>query len=304
MRLATATLSSGPRACLIAADGTLVPVDEAVSGAPRDMLGVLDAGSALWDRLRAAAVTAKGGTALAGATLLAPIPRPRRNVVCVGLNYKDHVAESTSAKRTPVVPSDGKQPQWPALFSKQPATVIGPGAAILHSAPSSDQLDWEVELAAVIGTPGKDIAEDRALSHVFGYTIANDISVRDIQMRHAGQWFKGKNFDTHLPLGPWIVTADEFGEPNRGEGRTLRLRVNGVQKQESQTGLMIFTVARIVSEVSRGMALEPGDVIITGTPSGVGFARIPPEFLKVGDVVEAEIEGIGVLRNTVAAAQP
>ena len=303
MRLATVKLLAGPRACLIAMDGTLVPVAEAVSGAPTDMLGVLDAGTVLWDRLRAAAATAKGGTALSGATLLAPIPRPRRNVLCVGLNYKDHVAESAGAKKLPP-PDPAKVPQWPALFSKQPATVVGPEAAILHSAPSSDHLDWEVELAAVIGTPGKDIAEERALSHVFGYTIANDISVRDIQMRHGGQWFKGKNFDTHLPLGPWIVTADELGEPNRGEGRALRLRVNGVQKQESRTGLMIFSIARIVSEVSRGMALEPGDVIITGTPSGVGFARTPPEFLKVGDVVEAEIEGIGVLRNTVAAAQP
>jgi 2-keto-4-pentenoate hydratase/2-oxohepta-3-ene-1,7-dioic acid hydratase in catechol pathway len=167
----------------------------------------------------------------------------------------------------------------------------------LHPAPISEQLDWEVELAVVIGTPGRDIPEEAALRHVFGYTVGNDVSVRDVQRRHGGQWFKGKNFDTHCPLGPWIVTADELGDPHNLH---ITLRVNGVTKQDSSTRFMVFRVPRIIKEFSTGVMLQPGDVMLTGTPEGVGFARTPPEFLKVGDVMEAEIEKIGVLRNAVA----
>ena len=163
---------------------------------------------------------------------------------------------------------------------------------------SSDlQLDYEVELAVVIGREGRDIEERDALEHVFGYTIANDVSVRDVQRTwHGGQWFKGKNFDTHLPLGPWIVTADEIPDP-----QTLRLttRVNGVTKQDSNTKHMVFPVARIIAELSAGLTLRPGDVIITGTPEGVGMGRTPPEWLRPGDIVELEIERIGILRNRV-----
>jgi 2-keto-4-pentenoate hydratase/2-oxohepta-3-ene-1,7-dioic acid hydratase in catechol pathway len=188
-------------------------------------------------------------------------------------------------------------PEYPALFSKQPNTVVGPEAPVWHSAPASNELDWEVELAAIVGTPGRDIAEDHAFEHVFGYTVGNDVSVRDVQRRHGGQWFKGKSFDSHAPLGPWIVTADELGDPH---GLRITLRVNGVTKQDSNTRFMVFRIPRIIKELSTGVMLEPGDVILTGTPEGVGFARKPPEFLKVGDVMEAEIEKIGVLRNTVA----
>jgi 2-keto-4-pentenoate hydratase/2-oxohepta-3-ene-1,7-dioic acid hydratase in catechol pathway len=187
-------------------------------------------------------------------------------------------------------------PEYPALFSKQPNTVVGPEAPVWHPAPASDQLDWEVELAVVIGTPGRDIAEAHALDHVFGYTVANDVSVRDVQRRHGGQWFKGKNFDSHCPLGPWIVTADEVGDPHN---LRISLRVNGVVKQDSSTRFLVFRIPRILKELSTGMLLEPGDVILTGTPEGVGFARKPPEFLQVGDVMEAELENIGILRNSV-----
>jgi 2-keto-4-pentenoate hydratase/2-oxohepta-3-ene-1,7-dioic acid hydratase in catechol pathway len=187
-------------------------------------------------------------------------------------------------------------PEYPALFSKLPETVVGPEAPVWHSAPHSDQLDWEVELAVVIGRSGRDIPEAEAYDHVFGYTIANDVSVRDVQRRHGGQWFKGKNFDSHCPMGPWIVTPDELGDPHALD---IKTRINGVIKQDSNTRFMVFKIPRIIREFSAGVMLRPGDLIITGTPSGVGFARKPPEFLHVGDLMEMEIEKIGVLRNRV-----
>jgi len=219
--------------------------------------------------------------------------------MCVGWNYLDHFEEGQGMRG----PQDKEVeiPEYPALFSKQPNTVVGPEAPVWHSAPHSQQLDWEVELAVIIGRSGRDIPEAEALDHVFGYTVANDVSVRDIQRRHGGQWLKGKAFDTHCPLGPWIVTADELGDP---QNLHLTTRINGVVKQDSNTRYMVFKLPRIIHELSVGVSLEPGDVIITGTPSGVGFARKPPEFLAVGDLMEMEIEKIGVLRNRVAAYTP
>ncbi len=296
MRLATFISNGTPRAAIVAADDTLVAVSDLVPGAPVDMLGVIDAGPALWDRLRSAARTAGRGLPLSTATLLAPIPRPRRNLVCVGWNYSEHFAEGRGFRGSQNDP--GEMPEWPALFTKNPNTVVGPEAPVWHPSPASEQLDWEVELAVVIGLGGRDIPEERAMEHVFGYTVGNDVSVRDVQRRHGGQWFKGKNFDSHCPLGPWIVTADDLPDPH-----SLRItsRINGVTKQDSNTRYMVFRVPRLIKELSLGMTLEPGDIIMTGTPSGVGFARKPPEFLKVGDVMEMEIEGIGVLRNRVEA---
>jgi 2-keto-4-pentenoate hydratase/2-oxohepta-3-ene-1,7-dioic acid hydratase in catechol pathway len=173
--------------------------------------------------------------------------------------------------------------------------VVGPDEPVLFPSPHSEQLDWEAELAVVIGRGGRDIPEGDAMKSVFGYTCANDVSVRDVQRRHGGQWFKGKNFDTHLPMGPWIVTADDLDPSDLA----IRSRVNGVGKQDSRTKFMVFKIPRLIAEISAGCTLWPGDMIITGTPAGVGFARTPPEYLKVGDVVEIEIEGIGVLRNTI-----
>jgi 2-keto-4-pentenoate hydratase/2-oxohepta-3-ene-1,7-dioic acid hydratase in catechol pathway len=299
MRLASYLVDGQPRAAVLASDQTLVAVSDLVAGGPPSMLDLLAAGPSLWDRLRAAAASARGGQAVKNARLVAPIPRPRRNLFCVGWNYSEHFAEGQGMRG----PNDSPQdiPEYPALFSKQPNTVVGPDASVWHSAPTSDQLDWEVELAAIIGMPGRDIAEERAYEHVFGYTVGNDVSVRDVQRRHGGQWFKGKGFDSHAPLGPWIVTADELGDPHNLH---ISLRVNGVTKQDSNTRFMVFRIPRIIKELSTGMALEAGDVILTGTPEGVGFARKPPEFLKVGDVMEAEIEKIGTLRNTVATYVP
>jgi 2-keto-4-pentenoate hydratase/2-oxohepta-3-ene-1,7-dioic acid hydratase in catechol pathway len=250
----------------------------------------------LFERLRTAAASRTGGIPLALVQLLAPIPRPRRNVFCVGWNYSEHFQEGANMRAAQGAPGQQEIPEYPALFSKNPAAVTGHDSGVLFPAPHSDQLDWEVELAVVIGRAGRDIAEADAMRHVFGYTCANDISVRDVQRRHGGQWFKGKNFDTHLPMGPWIVTADEI-DPS---ALRVQTRVNGVTKQDSNTRFMVFKIPRLLSEFSAGCRLEPGDMMITGTPEGVGFARKPPEFMKVGDVVEVEIESIGLLRNTIA----
>ena len=296
MRLCTFELGGIARAGVVNGSN-LIAARDLVSGAPDDVIGIIAAGALLWDRLREAAARSKGGTPLAGATLRAPIPRPGRNVFCVGWNYSEHFEEGKQARGQTGGPQLAPQeiPAFPSLFSKNPATVVGPDAAVYFSAPQSEQLDWEAELAVVIGTGGRDIAEADAMKCVFGYTCANDVSVRDVQRRHGGQWFKGKNFDTHLPMGPWIVTADELDPADLA----IRSRVNGVTKQDSRTKFMVFKIPRIIAEVSAGCELSPGDLIITGTPAGVGFARTPPEFMKIGDVVEVEIEGIGVLRNTI-----
>jgi 2-keto-4-pentenoate hydratase/2-oxohepta-3-ene-1,7-dioic acid hydratase in catechol pathway len=264
----------------------------------RDMIGVihmLTEDPTVFARLRTASASRTGGVPLAQVLVLAPIPRPRRNVFCVGWNYSEHFQEGANLRAAQGDPGQQAIPEYPALFSKNPATVTGPDSNVLFPATVSEQLDWEVELAVIVGRPGHDINESDAMKHVFGYTCANDVSVRDVQRRHGGQWFKGKNFDTHLPMGPWIVTADELD----ASALRVQTRVNGVTKQDSNTKFMVFKIPRLVSEFSVGCQLQPGDIMITGTPEGVGFARKPPEFMKIGDVVEVEIEGIGVLRNRV-----
>jgi len=278
MKLCTFDKGEGPLTGVIEGDGVL-PLRDTV-----EMVDLIRRGAG-W-------TPAAPALPLMSVRLLAPIV-PKRNVFCVGWNYAEHFAEDKirSANAAQEIP------EHPALFTKNPFAIIGPDAAIRHPAPISEQLDYEVELAVVMGKQGRDIAERDALDHVFGYTIANDVSVRDVQRTwHGGQWFKGKNFDTHLPLGPWIVTKDEIPDP-----QMLRLttRVNGVTKQDSNTKHMVFHVARIIAELSAGLTLYPGDVIITGTPAGVGMHRTPPEWLKPGDVVELEIERIGVLRNVI-----
>jgi len=266
---------------------------------PADMLGLLDAGPDAWRhaaelcRRFAAELSshdlnqdAEAGLAFAADRVrqLAPIRRPRKDVFCLGQNYAAHAAESGSPP-----------PTAPIYFTKPPTTVIGPGEAIPYPQGLTTRLDWEVELGVVIGLGGRDIPEARALDHVFGYTVFNDVSARDLQYR-TSQWFKGKSLDGSCPMGPVIVTADEIPDPQR---LRLQLSVNGVSKQDSNTGDMIFSVARIIADLSAGMTLEPGDCISTGTPQGVGDGRKPPEYLKRGDVMDAEVERIGVLRNPV-----
>lgn len=296
MRLLTFVSEDGPRVGTFVSDGTIMAIRALVPGAPIDMQRVIEQFDTLREQIADAASRARGGVESSKAKLLAPIPAPRRNVFCVGWNYSEHFQEGANMRAAAGAPGQQEIPEYPALFSKNPATVTGPDSSVLFPAPQSEQLDWEVELAVVVGRPGRDIEEAEAMSHVFGYTCANDVSVRDVQRRHGGQWFKGKNFDTHLPMGPWIVTADEL-DPS---ALRVQTRVNGATKQDSNTKFMVFKIPRLISEFSAGCRLQAGDIMITGTPEGVGFARKPPEFLKVGDVVEVEIEKIGVLRNTVA----
>jgi 2-keto-4-pentenoate hydratase/2-oxohepta-3-ene-1,7-dioic acid hydratase in catechol pathway len=223
-------------------------------------------------------------------TLRAPLPRPRRNLFCVGRNYRAHAAElSASVFRDQV----GQETEWPMVFSKVPETVIGPFDAVRMPAKAvSEQIDYECELAVVIGRSGRDISRSRAMEHVFGYTVVNDVSARDVQVRH-GQWHLGKSFDTFCPMGPWIVTADEV------DGRATRVRgwVNGELRQDGRTQDMIFDIPRLIETCSRGITLYPGDVIATGTPSGVGMGFSPPKWLRHGDVVRLEIDGVGVIEN-------
>jgi len=222
--------------------------------------------------------------------LTAPIPRPRKNIMCLGLNYIDHAKESAAAQGRPV-----SLPEHAVIFTKAPTTANGPYGDIVIDPAVSEQVDWEAELAVIIGKTGKNIREEEALDYVFGYTVLNDVSARDLQFQHQ-QFFKGKSIDGYCPMGPWIVTADEVADPQQ---LPIRLRVNGVVKQDANTSMMIFSVRQIIAVLSKGMTLEAGDIIATGTPSGVGFARNPPEFLKAGDVVETEIDGVGLMRNGV-----
>lgn len=225
---------------------------------------------------------------LAEVDLRAPIPEPRRDLFAVGLNYLDHFEESTAKV------SD-ELPPYPSFFVKATGSVIGPGESIGYPAGISEQLDYEGEIAVVIGTRGRDIAVSEAEGHVFGYTLANDVTVRDVQRRHGGQWNKGKSIDRSCPLGPLIVTADEVELSEL----TIECEVNGELRQHARAGQLIFGVAEIVAELSVGMTLLPGDVILTGTPSGVGYARKPPMFLRPGDQVVVRSNQLGELANPV-----
>jgi 2-keto-4-pentenoate hydratase/2-oxohepta-3-ene-1,7-dioic acid hydratase in catechol pathway len=228
---------------------------------------------------------------LANVRLLAPIPRPRKNIFGIGLNYVEHVAESSRALDTA-----RDLPKQPVIFSKPPTCVVGPDEAIHHDGKITQQLDWEVELAVVMGRTARRVAEADALAHVFGYSVMIDVSARD--NRRAGQWIYSKGQDTYAPFGPCIVTADDIPDPHALD---LWLTVNGVEKQRSNTRHMLFKVLHLIADISAAMTLEPGDIIATGTPEGVGAGRNPQEWLWPGDVVEAGVAGIGRIRHPVVA---
>ncbi|WP_405007781.1 fumarylacetoacetate hydrolase family protein [Kitasatospora purpeofusca] len=262
---------------------------------PPDLLGLVAAGEPALAAVRELLTGATGEgplvRPLAEVVLRAPL-RPGK-IVGVGLNYVEHVAESHRTLDT-----ERELPDRPVLFSKPSTAVTGPGQPILHNAELTKQLDWECELAVVIGTPAFRVAEADALRHVFGYSIVNDISARD--QRRSGQWFFSKGQDSYAPFGPVVVTADEIPDPQRLD---LSLRVNGELRQDSNTRHMLFGIARLIADISSGVTLEPGDVIATGSPSGVGAGMVPPQFLRPGDLVEATIEGIGTLANPVVDAR-
>ena len=223
-------------------------------------------------------------------TLRAPLPHPLRSLFCIGRNYHAHAAELASTVFRETMPSNDP---WPIVFGKLPECVIGPHDAVQLPAPAvSVQIDYESELAVVIGRGGRNIARARAMDHVFGYTVVNDVTARDVQMRHQ-QWDLGKSFDTFCPMGPWIVTGDEV------DGRATRVRgwVNGALRQDGLSRDMIHDIPTLIETCSRGITLFPGDVIATGTPAGVGMGLKPPQWLKPGDVVRIEIDGVGAIEN-------
>jgi 2-keto-4-pentenoate hydratase/2-oxohepta-3-ene-1,7-dioic acid hydratase in catechol pathway len=222
--------------------------------------------------------------------LLAPIPRPARNVFCVGRNYQEHVAEGNRMFERKL-----DAPTVPNFFTKAPSAVVGPDAEVRYPSKLTQAFDYEVELGVIIGKPGRDIRRQDALDHVFGYTIINDVTARDLQRSHV-QWFKGKSLDTTCPMGPWIVDKGEIVDPSDME---LVFRLNGEERQRATVDMMIFDIPAIIESLSAGMTLEAGDVIATGTPSGVGFAMEPKGLMKDGDVMECTISRIGTLTNTV-----
>jgi 2-keto-4-pentenoate hydratase/2-oxohepta-3-ene-1,7-dioic acid hydratase in catechol pathway len=284
MRLATIQTPSGPRAAIL--DGKrYVDLHATDASLPVSVRQLLETGPAA---LKAAATTRRRTDAVTHAAdqakLLPPVPDPHK-IICLGLNYRDHAMETGAP-----IPKD------PVLFSKYATALIGHGANIVLPA-VSQEVDYEAELVIVVGKGGRHLSEAAAPGHVAGYTIGHDVSARDWQLKKdQKQWMVGKTFDTFAPTGPTLVTADEVADPhNLG----IRLRLNGQTMQDSNTKQMIFSVGAVLAYLSQVFTLEPGDLIFTGTPPGVGIARKPPVYLRAGDVVEVEIDGLGILRNPV-----
>jgi 2-keto-4-pentenoate hydratase/2-oxohepta-3-ene-1,7-dioic acid hydratase in catechol pathway len=292
LNLITFADAAGSRAGVLLSGGRVLDLAVAMPPA-RDMLSVIEGGAPMLAAIRALAANPPANTLLplASVALQAPIPQPRRNVFCVGRNYMDHVAEGDRTRGI----TQSEMPKYPQFFTKAADCVIAPGAKVPTHEGVTKWLDYEVELVAIIGTAGRDIPKEKALEHVYGWTIGNDVTGRDLQRRH-GQWFKGKSLDRSCPLGPVIVPADELSAADLA----ISLKINGEQRQASRTSKMIFDVPEIIHQLSAGFTLLPGDVIMTGTPEGVGYAMQPPQTLKAGDVMELTIEGIGTLTNAIS----
>ena len=296
MKLATCMHNSEVHLAVVQADSILLPAG--CPGWPAEidsMLQVIDDGDRYLADLHE--LVRQSGReqwiALDSVELLSPIPRPRQNMMCLGWNYMEHVEETT--RKLVEAP---KLPKYPIVFTKAVSSMNGPFADIPVNPDVSDKMDWEVELGVIIGKGGQGIRREHALQHVFGYTVINDVSARDLQKRHK-QFFLGKSLTGACPMGPWIVTKDEIPDP---QALNLACRVNNQIKQNSNTRHQIFDTATVIETLSRSMRLEPGDIIATGTPNGVGYVRNPPEYLLPGDIVECEIESIGTIRNTIIAA--
>ncbi|SEJ88160.1 fumarylacetoacetate hydrolase family protein [Achromobacter sp. NFACC18-2] len=291
MRIASYVFNGEPGVGLVSGDGlSVTPL--ALDHAARQ-IGV----QAVIDLLAAGGRLAEAGAPLplADVVLRAPLPRPRRNLWCVGRNYHAHAKELSES----VFKDNDADPQsWPIVFTKVPECVVGPRAQVLLPTGVSEQIDYEAELGVVIGKAGKNISRGAALDYVFGYTVINDVTARDVQMRHQ-QWDMGKSFDTFCPMGPWIVTADEFD----GTRTRVRCWVNGELRQDGLTENMIFDIPSLIETISRGITLYPGDVIATGTPAGVGMGMKPARYLAAGDVVRVEIDGLGAIENAFVQEQ-
>ena len=288
MRLVTFRRDGGTRLGVLRNGEEVVEVDE-----PASMLALIDAGADGLAKVEAALSAPRARVhSLDALALLAPLPDPRGNVIAMGRNYAKHAAETAGM--------EGHGPSPPTVFTKAITSLTDPYADIVIDPLVSDKIDWEVELAIVIGMSGANIKRSDARAHVVGYMVFNDVTARDIQADWGGQYFKGKSLDRSSPSGPWIVTADEVVDPQE---LTLSLRVNGVTKQHSTTADMIYPVDAILEWVSKGMTVPAGAIIASGTPDGVGFTRNPPEFLVPGDIMETEIEGIGMLRNRIVGAR-
>jgi 2-keto-4-pentenoate hydratase/2-oxohepta-3-ene-1,7-dioic acid hydratase in catechol pathway len=282
MKLASVRLDGAARLALIE-EGRPTRLLE---GAPQDLVDVIVAGQ-----------PPRPGQPLSAKSLqlMAPIAQPRRNIFCVGKNYHEHAKEFTNSGFDSGAAS-GAIPDSPIVFSKVPETVVGPGDPVVFDPEVSEAIDYEGELAVIIGKGGRRIRRDQAMDHVWGYTIVNDVTARDVQSRMK-QWFVGKSFDSFCPMGPYAVTADEIDLSDT----MLRTWVNGELRQEANTRDLIFDVPTIIETISAGVTLKPGDIIATGTPAGVGIGFKPPKYLRDGDVVTIEISGIGKLENPVRA---
>ena len=281
-----------PRVGVLDTVGNIVDIAAVQTHFPQNVVDCICAGDSFISDAREIMDSAPASARLAPneVRLTAPIPRPAKNVFCVGRNYKEHVDEGHRARGTEI-----NYPKAPQFFTKAPTAVIGPDEVVYLDPAVTQKFDYEAELGVVVGTGGKNIPEAEALDAVFGFTIINDLTARDLQ-RHHDQWFKGKSLDRSCPMGPCIVHRSAIGNP---QDLGLSLTVNGELRQKSRTSNMIFSIAKIIADLSLGMTLEPGDIIATGTPQGVGFAMDPPCFLADGDEVVIEIEGIGQLRNRI-----
>lgn len=263
---------------------------------PSTMLALIEQGDSALERVQAIAVKSASDPdtslllQLDQVRLLAPIPRPLKNIFCIGKNYAEHAMEFDQTANPDVA-----IPKYPVIFTKAPTTVIGPGAGIKSHSQITHALDYEVELAVIIGKRGSYIKPEEAMDYIFGYTILNDITARDLQKQHL-QWFRGKSLDTSAPMGPYLVHKSLIPDPGN---LTVSLKVNGETRQHASTADFIFTIPTLISTISAGITLEAGDIISTGTPAGVGAARKPPQFLKTGDTLELTISCLGTLSNTI-----
>ena len=285
MKYATVRAEAGTRVALVEEDGRRLLLDPRIT----DVATLIQ-----YPEL---ASIPSGEMASADALLAAPIPRPRRNIFCVGKNYHEHALEFSQSGFDSG--ASDKPPDCPIVFSKVPETVIAAGESIVFDPAVSDAIDYEGELAVIIGTGGLGITKAKAMSHVWGYTIINDVTARDVQSRMK-QWHVGKSFDTFCPMGPWAVTADEIDLADL----TLKTWVNGELRQDANTRDLIFDVPTIIQTLSAGITLYPGDIIATGTPAGVGIGFSPPKYLRDGDCVAIQIDGLGRLENRVRANAP